>query len=216
MVHLTSAYWRSTRRTSRCSSRHCASAIDGRVASSLRTSSYASLANLYFHGCNEYYMGSIVLASSPAAAQQNILHITQMRGNQEGGPLVLSYIYRPAQILLADLWVRSKHALGAGHVGATSPLDCLADGQRQGFESRFGSAHLCQPNGPRLDELVVSSPVVIVLSTKDVDMKSDASSYRERVENVREHLRREITDLFSLEAKVGDAIWSRADVYHRS
>ena len=138
-----------------------------------------------------------------------------MRGNQEGGPLVLSYIYRPAQIPLADLRVLSKHSLGAGHVSAPSPLDCLADGQRQGFESGFGSAHLCQLNGP-LVELVISSPVVIVLSTKDVDMKSDASSYRKRIEDVREHLRREITDLFSLETKVGDAIWSRADVYHRS
>lgn len=76
MVRLTSVYWRSTRRTSRCSSRHCASAIDGRVASSLRTSSYASLANLYFHGCNEYYMGSIVLASSPATAQYRTLRHT--------------------------------------------------------------------------------------------------------------------------------------------
>ena len=160
-------------------------------------------------------MGSIVLASSPATAQQNILQITQMRGNQEGGLPVLSYIYRPAQIPLADLWVRSKHALGAGHVGATSPLDCLTDGQCQGLESGFGSAHLCQLNGP-LGELVISSPVVIILPTKDVDMKSDASSYRKRIEDVREHLRREITDLFSLETKVGDAIWSRADVYHRS
>jgi len=47
-------------------------------------------------------------------------------------------------------------------------------------------------------------------------MQRAARCHGEGMEYVREHLRREITDLVALDAQVGHAIWARADVDNRA
>ena len=63
---------------------------------------------------------------------------------------------------------------------------------------------------------LLSIPVMVVLAAQDVSVQSTARRHGEGVEYVREHLCREITDLFALDAEVGDAIWARADVNNRT
>ena len=50
--------------------------------------------------------------------------------------------------------------------------------------------------------------MVVVLTAEDVDVKRRATGDRERVENVREHLRREVPDLLALELQVRNAVWA--------
>lgn len=57
-----------------------------------------------------------------------------------------------------------------------------------------------------------SIPVVVVLAAQDVYMQRAPRRHGEGVEYVGEHLCRKITDLFALEAQVGHAIRTRADV----
>lgn len=58
--------------------------------------------------------------------------------------------------------------------------------------------------------------MVVVLAAEDVDVERDAGSDRERVEDVREHLRREVPDLLALQPEVRHAVRARADVDHRA
>jgi len=53
---------------------------------------------------------------------------------------------------------------------------------------------------------------MIVLAAQNVYMQRAPRRHGEGVEYVREHLRREITDLFALDAQVGHAIGTRANV----
>jgi hypothetical protein len=55
--------------------------------------------------------------------------------------------------------------------------------------------------------------VVVVLAPKYVDVYRTAGCDRKRVEDVREHLRREVADLLALHAQVRHAERPRADVY---
>ena len=50
--------------------------------------------------------------------------------------------------------------------------------------------------------------VVIVLPSEYVDVQSDARSDREGVEDMREHLRREVRYLLALELQVRNAVWA--------
>lgn len=52
----------------------------------------------------------------------------------------------------------------------------------------------------------ISIPVVVVLATQDVYMQRAPRCHGKRIKNVREHLRREITDLFALDTQVSHAI----------
>jgi hypothetical protein len=58
--------------------------------------------------------------------------------------------------------------------------------------------------------------VVVVLAAQDVYMQRAARRHGEGMEYVREHLCREITDLFASDAQVGHAIWARADIDDRA
>lgn len=46
---------------------------------------------------------------------------------------------------------------------------------------------------------------MVVLPSQNVDVQRHARGNRERVEDMREHLRREVPDLFAFDAEVGDA-----------
>ena len=50
--------------------------------------------------------------------------------------------------------------------------------------------------------------VVIVLPSEHINVQSDARSDREGVEDMREHLRREVPDLLALELQVRNAVWA--------
>jgi hypothetical protein len=53
---------------------------------------------------------------------------------------------------------------------------------------------------------------VVVLTPKNVDVDRAARRDRERVEDVREHLRAQVAELFTLDAQVCHAERPRADV----
>ena len=50
--------------------------------------------------------------------------------------------------------------------------------------------------------------MMVVLPSEHVNVQSDARSDRERVEDMREHLRREVPDLLALELQVRNAVWA--------
>ena len=52
----------------------------------------------------------------------------------------------------------------------------------------------------------ISVPVVVVLAAQDVYMQRAPGCYGEGIKYVREHLRREFTDLFALDTQVSHAI----------
>ena len=54
--------------------------------------------------------------------------------------------------------------------------------------------------------------MVIVRAPQNVDVQRAAGRHGEGVEDVREHLRAEVADLFALDAEIGKAVWARADV----
>lgn len=54
--------------------------------------------------------------------------------------------------------------------------------------------------------------MVVVLSPEHVDVKGDARGLRERLEHVRDHLGREVADLFPLQLQVAAKVGSRGDV----
>jgi hypothetical protein len=58
----------------------------------------------------------------------------------------------------------------------------------------------------------IGAPVVVVLAAQDIYMQRAPGCHCEGIEYVREHLRREITDLFALDTQVSHAIGTRADV----
>jgi hypothetical protein len=60
-------------------------------------------------------------------------------------------------------------------------------------------AHLTSPER-------ISIPVVVVLATQDVYMQRAPRCHGKRIKYVREHLRREIADLFALDTQVSHAI----------
>ena len=51
-------------------------------------------------------------------------------------------------------------------------------------------------------------PVVVVLAAQHVDVQRHAGRHRKRVEDVREHLRREVPNLLALELQVRNAVWA--------
>lgn len=53
---------------------------------------------------------------------------------------------------------------------------------------------------------------MIVLPPQDVDMEGGARGDGEGVEDVGDHLRGELADLFALEPELGDAVGARANV----
>jgi hypothetical protein len=55
-------------------------------------------------------------------------------------------------------------------------------------------------------------PVVVVLSTENVDMECSPRGDGEGVEDVGNHLGRKFADFFPLEVEVGDTVGARADV----
>lgn len=71
---------------------------------------------------------------------------------------------------------------------------------------------LHKPVSQTPEVLLTPSPVVIILPTEDINVEGNASRYRERVEDMRDHLRREIANFLSLETKVGEAVRPRAYV----
>ena len=52
----------------------------------------------------------------------------------------------------------------------------------------------------------LNSLVMVILPSQYVDMECYSSSEGERLEYMREHLRREISDFFTLHLEVGDAV----------
>ena len=52
----------------------------------------------------------------------------------------------------------------------------------------------------------IGVPVVVVLAAQDVHMQCAPGCYGEGIKYVREHLRREITNLFALDTQVSHAI----------
>ena len=50
--------------------------------------------------------------------------------------------------------------------------------------------------------------MVVVLAAEHVDVKRHAGRHGERVEDVREHLRREVPDLLALQLQVRNAVWA--------
>lgn len=61
---------------------------------------------------------------------------------------------------------------------------------------------LMNPTSPELTGV----PVVVVLATQDVYMQCAPGRHGEGIKYVREHLGREITDLFALDTQVSHAI----------
>lgn len=55
-------------------------------------------------------------------------------------------------------------------------------------------------------------PVVVVLSPEHVDVKGDARGLRERLEHVRDHLGREVANLFPLQLQVAAEVRPRGNV----
>ena len=58
--------------------------------------------------------------------------------------------------------------------------------------------------------------VVIIFASQYIDVQSYASGDCERVEDVWEHLCREVSYLLPLDAQVRHAVWARAYIYHCS
>lgn len=58
----------------------------------------------------------------------------------------------------------------------------------------------------------MDSLVVIVLATNDVYMQSNSCALSEGLEHVRDHLCRQVSDLFSLELQVTTEVRSTRDV----
>ena len=54
--------------------------------------------------------------------------------------------------------------------------------------------------------------VVIIFASQYIDVQSYASGDCERVEDVWEHLRREVSYLLPLDAQVRNTVWARADI----
>lgn len=56
--------------------------------------------------------------------------------------------------------------------------------------------------------------MVVILAAKYVDVKGHSGSLGERLEDVRDHLGREISNLLPLELQVAAEIWAGGDVEH--
>ena len=57
-----------------------------------------------------------------------------------------------------------------------------------------------------------NSPVMIVLTTKNIDMECHTRSDGEGVKDVRKHLCGKIPNLLPLKPQIGDTVWTRANV----
>lgn len=53
---------------------------------------------------------------------------------------------------------------------------------------------------------------MVILTPENVNMQSDAGCKGERLEYMREHFRREVSDLLALHIEVRDAEWAPRDV----
>ena len=57
-----------------------------------------------------------------------------------------------------------------------------------------------------------SSLVMVILASQYIHMQRYTRSHGKRVENVRQHFRRQVADLFAFELEVSDAIGAAGDV----
>jgi hypothetical protein len=56
---------------------------------------------------------------------------------------------------------------------------------------------------------------MIVLTPQDIDMHRAPGCDSERIKDVREHLRREVTNLLALETEICHTVWPRTDIDDR-
>lgn len=122
----------------------------------------------------------------------------------------------------ADL--EGQDTLRAGNIAGLVTLDRFANGEGERFKSGLRAA--CQnvnvstevrlafaTVGSSAEEMTPDdSPVVVVLAAEDIDVKRDASRLCERLEDVRDHLGREVANLFPLELQVAAEVGSGRDV----
>ena len=103
-----------------------------------------------------------------------------------------------------------QDAFGAWDIRSPCTFNCLSQSERQGFESRFGSERkeLRQCRRDSAGDVLV----VIVFSSKDIDMHSNACVYSKGVQDMGKHFRGQIADLLSLQVKRGDAVRPTGDI----
>ena len=103
-----------------------------------------------------------------------------------------------------------QDAFGAWDIRSPCMFNRLSQSERQGFESRFGSEwkELRQSRRDSAGDVLV----VIVFSSKDIDMHSNACVYSEGVQYMGKHFCGEIADLLSLQIKRGDAVRPTGDI----
>lgn len=70
--------------------------------------------------------------------------------------------------------------------------------------------------GQREGEEHMCLPVMVIFASEDIDMECHTRRHRERVEDVRDHLCREIANFFSLELQVSNAVRASGYVNHSS
>lgn len=58
--------------------------------------------------------------------------------------------------------------------------------------------------------------MMVVFSPEDIDVKSNASCHCKRMEDMGDHLCREVSDLLAFQSELSDTIRTRADVNYSS
>lgn len=110
---------------------------------------------------------------------------------------------------VSSRWIASRIA-SARALKAASDL-WNKDNQYDSFCTRWGCAR-GQEHERKRQKRGKDAPVVVVLSPKHVDVEGDARGLRERLEHVRDHLGREVANLFPLQLQVAAEVGSRGDV----
>ena len=105
---------------------------------------------------------------------------------------------------------KSQDAFGAWDIRSPSTFNRLSQSERQGFESRFGSERkeLRQCRRDSAGDVLV----VIVFSSKDIDVHGNACVHGEGVQDMGKHFRGQIANLFSLQVKRADAVRPTGDI----
>lgn len=70
-------------------------------------------------------------------------------------------------------------------------------------------------NIPVTHSTVKYPPVMIILTSENVDVQRHPGGHGKGVEDMGEHLRREVSQLLALDTEVRDAVRSGADIYDR-
>lgn len=110
---------------------------------------------------------------------------------------------------VSSRWIASRIA-SARALKAASDL-WNKDNQYDSFCTRWGCAR-GQEHERKRQKRGKDAPVVVVLSPKHVHVEGDARGLRERLEHVRDHLGREVANLFPLQLQVAAEVGSRGDV----